>query len=67
MKLCKDCKHCRPTVDKFLWLKDIDYRWAKCASEDCIDLVSGGGGVYCKHQRETEGRCGYEGKNWEAK
>ena len=56
MKLCKDCKHCRPTVNKFLWIKSIDYRWAKCASEDCIDLVSGGGGDYCKHQREIEAR-----------
>ena len=59
MKLCKDCKHCRPKVSiKFgvlgLGSKIVkNYEYAKCAHELSISLVSGEPDRYCETSREN--------------
>ena len=68
MKLCKDCKFCKP-FESFL-VKE--YRNAKCLHKkhSKIDPVEGKiSGAYCSDVRRsyTNGSCGYEGNLFEAK
>ncbi len=67
MKLCKDCKHCRPSVEKFLWITSLNYKYAKCAAPHVINLVTGDGGAYCDIERRDFSDCNRNGRFWEAK
>jgi hypothetical protein len=72
LKLCKDCKHCRPyvTVNRH-WLfrypttMEINYEYAKCAAAN-INPVDGSASSYCNTERAyPANKCGPEGKLFE--
>ena len=82
MKLCKDCKHCKPFINveykrKYLIFFERkpyeDYGFAKCLADKSsrIDLVSGQktntGCIYCETSRDDSGDCGKEAKYFEPK
>lgn len=58
MKLCKDCKHCRPSVSikfGFLGLSSKivkNYEYARCAHELSICVVSGEHKQFCSVSRQ---------------
>lgn len=64
MKLCKDCRHCRPDYmllgDKFV----PHYRAALCGKT--TNPVDGGPSRLCQSERDNVTGCGPEGRNWEA-
>jgi len=75
MKLCKDCKHAKK--DHSLLLLGHRYKFAKCHHEAAVTEVgkeflpvTGEVGkpsyFHCTVMRMTHGRCGLEGKLWEA-
>lgn len=53
MKLCKDCKHCRPETGLIANLLDNSYKLARCAHELSICVVSGEAKKYCSISREN--------------
>ena len=70
MKLCKDCKYCKPLVTKFLWVKFVNYELARCSHELSLDLVSGEPKLFCDLSRKYDFQvkfCTPKGKYWEAK
>ena len=72
MKLCKDCRWVT-----WPWRHRRDSGGALCTHPSVVpapdpDLVIGGTrsqlpGTFCDMERETTGRCGPDGKHWEAK
>lgn len=66
-KLCKDCMHCRPTLNTSLGYMNV-YSWLEYDDARCglTDLVTGSGscGVKCADEREG-GPCGPEGTLFE--
>lgn len=71
LKLCRDCKHCRPR--RFLWW--TRYRNARCNAlcwPDQTDPVTGtvkvgGSRMLCGVARLLSDRCGEDGFYWEPK
>jgi hypothetical protein len=70
IKLCKDCKHCKPSTT---WLfKKVDYKTAKCTKHKLLDVVTGERKTNeydCSLLRESylPHSCGYEAEFFEAK
>ena len=78
MKLCKNCKHCKPDGCFLFWFSKCRYKYSKCTktckTSDVTDLTTGeiilGDYFYCSFEREDYHHrdfCGPEGKHWEAK
>ncbi len=71
IKLCKDCKHCRPDEDYMtFWRKRLTpkaLKFARCVVDDYVG--SEDGTWYCSTQRtsELEELCGKKGRFWEPK
>lgn len=66
VKLCKDCEHCRPFVQRILFWKVTDLELAKCAVVG-VNLSSGRPKQFCDLERQYGTQCGKEGKLWTAK
>jgi hypothetical protein len=75
VKLCKDCKWCRPYRGPSLFWPTKDYRVAKCVRPNWRSPVTGemerepGQPSYAATERKFDGAdtCGPEGKFWEAR
>lgn len=63
VKLCKDCKHIRPSKRE---PDGVFGEWSKCAYPPLLSLVTGEPREFCDITRLI-GRCGKEGKYWEQK
>jgi len=68
MKLCKDCKHCRPNT-AFRWLPFCKYDFAECKHPSAVirhDPVSGHREhTFCELTRKWSDRCGPDAKFFE--
>ena len=69
MKLCKDCKHKKRYVKKFIGIviytnEALD----KCGSAHAINASTGEADSFCEIERgyDRDGLCGKAGKYWEA-
>lgn len=67
VKLCKDCKWCRPGKVSGVLFTIKDYSFAKCVRPDLMESPVTGTKVtaFCELDRSYEHRCGPEGKHWE--
>ena len=64
MKLCKDCRHCRPHEIRVLLWVTKHYQYAKCAQT--TDPVTGEAERFCEFERKPNRPCGPTGALWEA-
>ena len=71
VKFCKDCKHCEPRMDGFIFTKP-NYQFAKCTQNKRLNPISGElkiSETFCDISRDYNAPncCGIDAQFFEAK
>ncbi len=72
LKLCKDCRHFRMSMNTYATYRDGDcahpaFQFSKFSRVDGQEHTFNKGGVHVEFAREESKKCGPTGKLWEPK